>query len=182
MRVPVNILVESLLRERTCLEKVNGEIPYMAMLSINSQIKWTRFGGMLILNIVVLTLVSCRQAEIGRASIKHPGEYELYLEHHGGEIEIWTDFDVEYVGDPLAWYDIVIFAYEKEITEVRCDPFNVKNKLMARSVVAEGKNKLSYLALMDCSLELPAGDYRAQVTLSVEGEGLKIFWADIIFK
>lgn len=141
-----------------------------------------RFGGIFLIYIFVLTLVSCRKTEIGRASIKQTGDYEIYFEHQGGVIEVWTDFDVEYVGEPVAWYDIVIFTHENRITEVRCDPFGVKEKLMARSVVAEGKNKLSYLALMDCLLELPAGDYRAQVSFDVQGEELKIFWADIIFQ
>lgn len=131
---------------------------------------------------LLLILSSCKTDEIGRTSIKDTREYQILFHHTGGKIEVWTDLDVEFKGDSEFWYEIVITENGNEVAETRCDPFLVSDQLMARTVQAEGKTKVSYIAKMTCSFNLPQGEYDAKVSFEAVGREITIFWADVILK
>ena len=128
------------------------------------------------------SLVGCGSNELARIPIQKTGHFEIEIVHPGGELDLWTDFDVEFSGVATAGYKIDFVQRGDMVETLTCDPFQVEESLMTRQVEANGLQKISFLALMDCVAILPEGDYSAIVDFNAEGDDLMIFRADLIFK
>ncbi|MEJ2758283.1 MAG: hypothetical protein P8046_07360 [Anaerolineales bacterium] len=131
---------------------------------------------------ISFSYVGCSRTELARIPIQTTGQFDPKFSHPGGELDLWTDFDIEFSGEATAAYTIALFKEGDIIETLTCDPFQVEESLMTREVEANGLQKISFLALMDCVAFLPAGSYSAEVNFSVEGENLKIFRADLILR
>jgi hypothetical protein len=118
--------------------------------------------------------------EIARVSIQSVGHYQLIFKHDGTPVDLWTDFDVEYIEDTEVWYEIQFFKPDDLVQELTCSPFNNDYKLMARQTEVRGVTKESFMAPMVCDIELPEGKIRAEIDLKAEGGRVRIFRADLV--
>ncbi len=132
--------------------------------------------------LLMLFMVGCARNELARIPIQKIGQFETEFSHPGGELDFWTDFDIEFAGEISTIYTIEIYQGEEQITTLVCDPFGVEESLMTRNVDLNGLLKVSFLALMDCVTVLPEGIYSASVDFLAVGDEVKIFRADLIFR
>jgi hypothetical protein len=140
-----------------------------------------RFFLVLIMLAILMSLISgCTNNEIASLSIQAPGDYSTEFEHDGQPVEIWTDLDVEYIESTKIWYQIEFFMGGNLFQSVICDPLAADFRLMPREAEVRGVTKMSYLAPMDCEVDLPAGLIEARVILQAQGGQVKIFRADLI--
>lgn len=137
---------------------------------------------LILLLVLFLSVNGCSRNELARIPIQKTGQFETEFTHPGGELDFWTDFDVEFSGGASASYKIELVQGRVIVKTLSCNPFEVEESLMSRNVEANGLQKMSFLALMDCVVVLPEGDYIAAVGFSADGEDLKIFRADLILR
>ena len=136
----------------------------------------------IVLAISMGLISGCANNEIASLSIQAPGEYSTDFEHDGQPVEIWTDLDVEYIESAEIWYQIEFFMSDNIFQSVICDPLAADFRLMPREAEVRGVTKMSYLAPMDCEVDLPAGLIEARVILQAQGGQVHIFRADLIIK
>lgn len=114
--------------------------------------------------------------------IQNSGEYEMQFYHDGSLIELWTDFDVEFVESITMVYQVSFYQGGELVARVSCDPFDADEKRMQRYVETNGLVKVSYLGQMQCDVELPEGETLVSVHFEAQADTYKIFRADLIFK
>ncbi len=131
--------------------------------------------------VVSLLLTACGD-EIARVQFQSVGSNEGTFEHDGGEVELWTDWDVEYQDIPVAKYSISFYQNGDGLAEFECDPQNVKYSLMLREANTAEITKISYLAPMYCDVDLPEGAITMVVNFEADGGGMVIHRADLVVK
>lgn len=130
--------------------------------------------------LMLFLLVGCGE-EIVRVNIQAEGDYQVEFQHDGSPVAFWTDWDVEYAERPEAYYEIMAYQNGDQVAEFLCDPFDVQLEKMPREAEVRGTVKHSYLGLMRCEQDLPAGDLRLDVRFFVDGR-MTIFRADLVLK
>ncbi|NIV16019.1 MAG: hypothetical protein GWN62_33595 [Aliifodinibius sp.] len=126
-------------------------------------------------------LASC-SSNIAKVSVQDVGEYQLSFYHQGGEIELWSDFDMEFKEPIDVFYQISFYQNEELVREILCDPFSVEEKRMTRFVELDDLVKVSFLGKMVCSVSLLQGETVSVVSFYAEAEDLEVFRADLILK
>ena len=138
-------------------------------------------GWLLGILLVGILLVGCGRSG-KKVHIQSTGEFEMQFYHDGSALELWTDFDVEFV-EPLAMlYQISFYQDGELVAQVACDPFGTDEKRMHRYVENDGLVKVSYLGQMQCNVDLPEGETLVSVRFDAEADRLKVFRADLIIK
>jgi len=137
--------------------------------------------GRLLFIFLIFFLVGCRESG-NKVHIQSPGEFEVQFYHDGSALELWTDFDVEFVEPPAMLYQISFYQRGELVAQVACDPFDADEKQMHRYVEKDGLVKVSYLGQMQCSVDLPEGKTLVSVRFDAQAGRLKIFRADLILK
>lgn len=135
--------------------------------------------GLVVMAAILLSRCSIRKMEV---LISEEGEYRQTYRHRGEPMAVWTDLDIEFRGEVAARYRLTFTGEDGMVTEVVCDPFEVGEKLDPREVVIDGLTKMSYLAPMDCELDLSPGRYDVVIDFDVSGEDYQLFWADIFLQ
>jgi hypothetical protein len=87
--------------------------------------------------------------------IQNSGEYEMQFYHDGSLIELWTDFDVEFVESITMVYQVSFYQGGELVAQVSCDPFDADEKRMQRYVETYGLVAVSYLGQMQGDVDLP---------------------------
>ncbi len=136
---------------------------------------WTAFGFIL----MMISLAGCG-VEVARVPIQSTGEFSGVFQHDGAPITLWTDLDVEFIDDTQLWYEIKFSQSGDEVVTVLCDPFDVGYLVMSRRTHVRGVTKVSYLAPMKCSVNLPEAEITINARLYSVGEQVEIFRADLI--
>jgi len=138
-------------------------------------------GWMIAVSLIMILLAGCSGGG-KKLHIQNPGEYEVQFYHHGSSIELWTDFDVEFVEPLTMLYQLSFYQEGELVAQVSCDPFAADEKRMQRYVENNGLVKVSYLGQMQCSVELPEGETLISVHFEAQATSFKIFRADLILK
>ena len=128
---------------------------------------------------VTILLAGCSQS-LARVRIQGVGEFEKKFVHDGSPIALWTDLDVEYIDSTTLWYEIEFIKDSEQLTETTCNLFDTKERLMAREAVVRGVTKQSFLAPLNCKVELPAGEITIRVSVLARGGDVHIYRADLI--
>ena len=124
-------------------------------------------------------LAGCSQ-QIARVRIQSEGAFEESFKHNGSPVTLWTDLDIEYIVSTNLLYEIKVLKNGDLVDTLICNPFDVSMRMMARRAVIRGVTKESYLAPMNCIVELPAGEITLQVDFLAVGGDVRVFRADLV--
>lgn len=129
--------------------------------------------------LISIILAGCSQS-LARVRIQSVGEFEKEFVHDASPVALWTDLDVEYIDSTKLWYEIEFLQDGVQVAETTCNLFDTAERLMAREAVVRGVTKQSYLAPMNCEVDLPAGEITIQVSFLARGGDVRIFRADLV--
>lgn len=139
-----------------------------------------RYAKLMIAALLITMIFSGCSQELARVRIQSVGEFEKEFVHDGSSVELWTDLDVEYIDTTKLWYEIEFIKDGVQVAETTCNLFDTEDRLMARKAVVRGVTKQSFLAPMNCEVDLPAGELTVQVSFLARGGDARVFRADLI--
>lgn len=142
----------------------------------------TRAGTLLALTALV---VGCGK-EVGRIPLSGEATSKATMTLAAGEVDFWTDLDLEFEGDAGLEYRVVLVQDDAPVTTTICDPLgrlSVKKRWLETDI--GGSHARRGEGKMACSVKLAKGGpttVEATLVASRRPSSLKIAKADLVAK